>query len=229
MMDIIKSDIYKLVRDKQTIILIALYFIFDLLAWFFAINLETLRPAEILELNTADFGMLFLFVTISAVSIFAIDYSSDALKEILPYHSRKKLFISKLILVILVSFTLQLICYLMGILYSVVFIGSLPSFSDVISYAERFISHYMIILANIGFVLLLSSFFKQRYLINALTLISLLIVRFFPVGNGMFLFDYLNSQFVWEIGFNLIFIISSFLVSAVFFYIGYLLFSKREV
>ncbi|MCL2719219.1 MAG: ABC transporter permease [Lachnospiraceae bacterium] len=226
---IIKSDIYKLLRDKQTILLIIAYFIFSLLTWVSpAINPRELSSKEIIELSTADFGIIFLFVAIVATSVFALDYSNDTMKDILPYYPRKLVFFSKWLLVIILAVIFQFFCYLFGVGYTLLFNGAFPSTQELAEYANRYIIHLLINLVNIGFILFLASFFKQRYLLNALVLISLLITRFWPIGNGKFLFHYLSERYTWGADFSFSFLAATILLTVLFIMMGYLTFRKRE-
>ncbi len=227
---IIKSDMYKLVRDRQTIFLVLFYFLFDALTWTSpAIDINSLSAQEILDISTADFGILFLFITVTAVSVFALDYSNDTLKDILPFYSRKTVFSAKLIVVVFVGIIVQVLCLLPGVLYSMVFSSSFPDISILKNYMNRFIVHYLINLVNIGFILFLASFFKQRYIINALVLVSLLITRFFPIGNGQFLYQYLAEQYAWGEELNLLFLIGTPLIIIVLLSANLLCFIKRQV
>ena len=228
-MNILKSDFYKLVRDRQTIALIFIYFIFTIITLISPnLNINQLNADEVLNMLTVDFGMIFLFVTVVAIAIFTLDYSSNTLKDILPYHNRKKVFASKWASTIIVTAAMLSFCYVLGVAYSIGVTGELASSEDFKVFLNRFIVHYVIILANVSFVLFLSGFFKQRYLTNALVLVSLLITRFFPVGQGRFLFHLLGEHYAWGAALNYSFIGFTLLLTCVFIAFGYYCFMHSE-
>jgi ABC-type transport system involved in multi-copper enzyme maturation permease subunit len=230
--NILKSDMYKLLRDRQTIVLVIIYSlvsVVSILSVSQSQSAASVNIAKLLDWATMDFAFILILVTLVASAPYALDYSNDTLKDILPYYPRAKVFTAKWVAALLAAFTAQLFCYLLGLLYCLVIAGSLPNLAELGSYANRFVVHYLINISNVSLVLFLGSFFRQRAIINALVLVSLLLTRFFPIGKNQFLFNYLNLKYEWGASLDFLFIIGTLVITVLFIASGYCFFRAREV
>ena len=228
MKNVIKSDFFKLMRDRQTIFIFAIFIVYTILD-LATIGLTDFTSEEILMLVTSDFAVIFIVVTLVSTAVFALDYSNATLKDILPYFPRSTVYFSKWVSVILVAVISLLFCYAVGAIAALFFAVDLISFQIILTYFIRFVTQFVIILANIGFVLLLSSFFKHRYLMNTIILVSLIVVRFIPAGNSRFLFQMLTEQYTWGSGIDAAFILLSVTICSFFASIGFIRFINRGI
>jgi hypothetical protein len=221
---IIVSDLYKIIKDRQTIILFIAYAVLMMANWLSSTNTQ-IAP---LERATNDFGLIFIFVSLVAPAPFAIEYANDSLKDILPYYSRRQLYAAKWLSVILVTVVAQLFCYLLGIAYACI-VSQLPAPGALLAYMSRYITQLVINLASVSIILFIAVFLKRRALINALVLLVLLMTRFIPVGSNVFLYEYLVPQYAWGASPDLSFIAIALAGAIAITCIAYAFFRSREV
>jgi len=223
-----KSELYKLVRDRQSRALVVIYFLFSLTTLVSPnLTLSESAAGELLNIFTVDFGMIFIMVTIIAITVFSLDYTENTLKDILPYHSIKAIFAWKWCTTIIAALAMLVFCYALSVTYSLVVARDVASGYAFLNLAKRFFAHFIIIVVNISFVIFVASFLRQRYLINAVVLVSLLITRFLPIGRGRFLFLLLSEQYAWGVHMQTSFALLSLFIICIFMVLGYYVFSKR--
>lgn len=199
-MNLIKAELYKLLKDRQ-FRFIAAVIIAYLLYTLFVVEPPTDQSLKgWLVSGTSDSVFMLFFIGIVSAVVSTIDYANKTYKNFLPYIDVKNMLISKLLIILVGIFALLLLWYGIVIICSITFSGKFDS-TVIRPVVERFTFQYFLIVFHSSFIILAGVISRNRTVASSFTVIGWIMYSFIPVKDG-YLYDLIVSNYEWGEGLN---------------------------
>lgn len=233
MMNLLQGELYKLWKDRQIRVISIIMILYTVFGSLLSVNPDYYTNATapmMLNDATSDAAMILIFLGLVSSAVFAAEYSFRTYKNVIPYVKRNQIYIAKVMSSVIGIFVLLFICYLVGLVYSVVYTGTFMAMIDLKYYFFRFCTHFFMVLLHTGILILISIATKNRVIVNISTVLVLFFYMFIPINSSkQSIFHFGELAYEWGKTPDLLMLLLLIIAYFICVLLGYLIFRRQEV
>ena len=222
----------KLIKDKQVRTVVLVLYFYTIFGFLTSVNLEIFyntTPTVFLK-NNVDPVVLFILMGLVSSSIFGSDFSHHTYKNIIPVVGRKRVFVNKLITLLIGSACILLVDFILNIAIAFFMTGKVAGILDIIDLSKRYAAFYIIVLFISALLILFCILTRSRALAYVMAVVLPFSLSVFPIGyKGYTVWDIFEEMCVWGVSPLNTSAVILIIVILLTLSMSWMIFSKREV
>ncbi len=231
-MSILFHEGLKLIKDKQVRAVVFVLYFYTIFGFLTSVNLEIFynTTPEVFLKNNSDSVVSFILMGFISSSIFGSDFSYRTYKNIIPFAGRRRIFVNKLIALLISAASILLIDFILNIVIAFFMTGKMAGVLDAIALFKRYVAFYIIVLFISAFLILFCILTRSRALTYVMAVVLPFSFSAFPIGYKNYtVWDIFEEMYTWNMSpLNTNTVLLSIVILIVLLTAG-IIFSRREV
>lgn len=233
-MKLLWSELYKLVHDIQLRICVFVLLFYSIMGFSTSVNQDLFQGATVSEFLEYNFdpAILLIFSSFICPAVFAAEYSYRSYKNMVPFFSRSKIYLIKMLTMMIGFVFILVLDMLICSIFASLMTGDMLQLADMRNILFRYCTFFAMIMLLTSLLTLFSMIVRNRALTYIATVAFALMLVLLPIpfgDDGIKLWDLWQTSYAWGSVPNGQTIFFTIAASAFLFFVGGIVFYRREI